>query len=278
MGTRPVTGRMEPSRSAAGFCLPFRENWQSWRHNSLLRSVRQALFAELARVAQLSKLGGPGLERVAWRRVWSACASWPGSRCRRHRHRRRRRTRFNPYSATARPLLAPTAIPRCQPIAPPTVGSLSPLSALPAHRRRPALRARRHRSHPLRAACDGFYFPISGATPRSELSREADRCSAMCSAEARLFYHSSAAAAPRRCRPDRHGLHLLPNASQVSHNAGAGLPLPAAAMVGRRAAAASRLRGGASGGGVPGLDRGRGRERQRRRRITRDPQFRRSPR
>ena len=40
--------------------------------------------------------------------------------------------------------------------------------------------------------CDGFYFPISGATPRSELSREADKCSAMCSAEARLFYHSSA--------------------------------------------------------------------------------------
>jgi hypothetical protein len=40
--------------------------------------------------------------------------------------------------------------------------------------------------------CDGFYFPISGATSRSELSREADRCSAMCSAEARLFYQSSA--------------------------------------------------------------------------------------
>lgn len=39
--------------------------------------------------------------------------------------------------------------------------------------------------------CDGFYFPISGATPRSELARDADKCSAMCSAEARLFYYAS---------------------------------------------------------------------------------------
>jgi hypothetical protein len=40
--------------------------------------------------------------------------------------------------------------------------------------------------------CDGFYFPISGATPRSELSRDADKCSAMCSAEAQLFYYPNA--------------------------------------------------------------------------------------
>jgi hypothetical protein len=37
--------------------------------------------------------------------------------------------------------------------------------------------------------CDGFYFPISYATPRSSLSRDADTCSASCGAEARLFYH-----------------------------------------------------------------------------------------
>ena len=37
--------------------------------------------------------------------------------------------------------------------------------------------------------CDGFYFPISNATTRGELSRDADTCSAMCSADARLFYH-----------------------------------------------------------------------------------------
>jgi uncharacterized protein DUF2865 len=37
--------------------------------------------------------------------------------------------------------------------------------------------------------CDGFYFPISNAAARSELARDADKCSAMCSAEARLFYY-----------------------------------------------------------------------------------------
>jgi hypothetical protein len=40
--------------------------------------------------------------------------------------------------------------------------------------------------------CDGFYFPISGATTRSELARDADRCSALCSAEAQLFYYANA--------------------------------------------------------------------------------------
>jgi hypothetical protein len=39
--------------------------------------------------------------------------------------------------------------------------------------------------------CDGFYFPISSATVRSELARDADRCSAMCSVDAQLFYHST---------------------------------------------------------------------------------------
>ena len=37
--------------------------------------------------------------------------------------------------------------------------------------------------------CDGFYFPISGATSGSGLSRDADACSASCGTEARLFYH-----------------------------------------------------------------------------------------
>jgi hypothetical protein len=40
--------------------------------------------------------------------------------------------------------------------------------------------------------CDGYYFPISAAAPGSSLSRDADRCSASCGAEARLFYHPSA--------------------------------------------------------------------------------------
>src|SRR5256885_1752689 len=37
--------------------------------------------------------------------------------------------------------------------------------------------------------CDGFYFPISGATSGSGLSRDADVCTASCGSEARLFYH-----------------------------------------------------------------------------------------
>jgi hypothetical protein len=39
--------------------------------------------------------------------------------------------------------------------------------------------------------CDGFYFPISFATGGGGLSRDADRCSASCGAEARLFYYES---------------------------------------------------------------------------------------
>lgn len=37
--------------------------------------------------------------------------------------------------------------------------------------------------------CDGFYFPISYAVPRSALARDADACTASCGPDARLFYH-----------------------------------------------------------------------------------------
>jgi hypothetical protein len=37
--------------------------------------------------------------------------------------------------------------------------------------------------------CDGYYFPISFATMRSEFGRDADRCTASCGSEAQLFYH-----------------------------------------------------------------------------------------
>lgn len=40
--------------------------------------------------------------------------------------------------------------------------------------------------------CDGYYFPISSATTRSELARDADKCSALCSADAQLFYYTNA--------------------------------------------------------------------------------------
>ena len=40
--------------------------------------------------------------------------------------------------------------------------------------------------------CDGFYFPISGATTGSGLSRDADVCNASCGTEARLYYHPNA--------------------------------------------------------------------------------------
>ena len=37
--------------------------------------------------------------------------------------------------------------------------------------------------------CDGYYFPISFSTTRSEFARDADKCTASCGGEARLFYH-----------------------------------------------------------------------------------------
>ena len=37
--------------------------------------------------------------------------------------------------------------------------------------------------------CDGFYFPISFATPEAGLARDAEQCRASCGLEARLFYH-----------------------------------------------------------------------------------------
>jgi hypothetical protein len=39
--------------------------------------------------------------------------------------------------------------------------------------------------------CDGYYFPVSAAAPSSSLARDADKCSASCGADARLFYHAS---------------------------------------------------------------------------------------
>jgi Protein of unknown function (DUF2865) len=39
--------------------------------------------------------------------------------------------------------------------------------------------------------CDGYYFPISFSTTRSEFARDADKCIASCGGEARLFYHSN---------------------------------------------------------------------------------------
>lgn len=39
--------------------------------------------------------------------------------------------------------------------------------------------------------CDGYYFPVSHATSAGNLSRDAERCSAACGGDARLFYHPS---------------------------------------------------------------------------------------
>jgi hypothetical protein len=39
--------------------------------------------------------------------------------------------------------------------------------------------------------CDGFYFPISAATSSTNFTRDADKCSASCGGDARLFYHPS---------------------------------------------------------------------------------------
>ena len=40
--------------------------------------------------------------------------------------------------------------------------------------------------------CDGYYFPISYAAPRSALATDADKCTASCGADARLFYYPTA--------------------------------------------------------------------------------------
>lgn len=37
--------------------------------------------------------------------------------------------------------------------------------------------------------CDGYYFPISHSTGASNLSHDAERCTASCGGDARLFYH-----------------------------------------------------------------------------------------
>lgn len=37
--------------------------------------------------------------------------------------------------------------------------------------------------------CDGYYFPISYATGSGNLTRDADKCTAACGADARLFYY-----------------------------------------------------------------------------------------
>jgi uncharacterized protein DUF2865 len=39
--------------------------------------------------------------------------------------------------------------------------------------------------------CDGYYFPISFSTVRSEFARDADKCTASCGSEARLFYYAN---------------------------------------------------------------------------------------
>ena len=97
--------------------------------------------------------------------------------------------------------------------------------------------------------CDGFYFPISSAATQSSFARDADACSASCGAEARLFYHPNAGG-DVDSMVDLTGMaySALPNAFKYRQSAGAELPLPAAAVVGRRAAAPSRLRAGARAG------------------------------
>jgi hypothetical protein len=39
--------------------------------------------------------------------------------------------------------------------------------------------------------CDGYYFPLSFAIPRSGFARDADVCTANCGSQARLFYHAN---------------------------------------------------------------------------------------
>jgi len=54
----------------------------------------------------------------------------------------------------------------------------------------PHVRATTYRTLCVRM-CDGFYFPISHATSRTNFSRDAEKCSASCGGDARLFYYPS---------------------------------------------------------------------------------------
>jgi uncharacterized protein DUF2865 len=52
----------------------------------------------------------------------------------------------------------------------------------------PHVRATTYRTLCVRM-CDGFYFPISHATSSTNFSRDAEKCSASCGGDARLFYY-----------------------------------------------------------------------------------------
>lgn len=54
----------------------------------------------------------------------------------------------------------------------------------------PHVRATTYRTLCVRM-CDGFYFPISTATGSVNFSRDAEKCSASCGGDARLFYYPS---------------------------------------------------------------------------------------
>ena len=60
----------------------------------------------------------------------------------------------------------------------------------PEYDTQPNVRATTYRTLCVRM-CDGFYFPISTATSSANFSHDAERCSASCGGDARLFYYPS---------------------------------------------------------------------------------------
>ena len=124
-----------------------------------------------------------------------------------------------------------------------------PLSARLGRRRRPAPRARRHLSHVVRAPVRRLLFPDQQRRDPEQLRPRRRRLQRQLRRRGPPLLSSQRRRRRRQHgRPDRHGLQRAAQRVQVSQEPGAELPLPAAAVVGGRAAAPSRLRAGARAG------------------------------
>ena len=101
--------------------------------------------------------------------------------------------------------------------------------------------------------CDGFYFPISFATPEGGLARDAEQCRASCGVEARLFYHLNPGGSVESMMDlTGRAYSALPTAFKYRQTLVAGClcrPLPVSA------AAGALVRAGVSRRGASGLPR-----------------------
>jgi hypothetical protein len=120
-----------------------------------------------------------------------------------------------------------------------------PLSTRLGRRGGPAPRSRRHLSHLVRAPVRRLLFPNQQRCDPEQLRPRRRRLQRQLRRRGPALLSSQRRRRRRQHgRPDRPGLQRAPQRVQVSPEPGAELPLPAAAVVGLRAAAPSRLRAG----------------------------------